>query len=190
MKVLNRITVADIIRGAKALKFDKDGKPVLNEDGTQAVGGLDKNKSQDLYFVMGKARDVKRGTTQYGDYLEYFGVFEARRVCDGEVFTAGRVIFPEPTGSVVENIFLAAKGDDASAEVSFAFCIGTEEHSHAGETKFRYTCEPFQIGDMAKTDPLADLRAALEGTGATRFLGGAATPALAAPTEKPAGKSK
>lgn len=170
MRVVNRIGVADIVRGAKVPKVDDNGVVVKNENGEVVMVGLDKNKAQDLYLLVGKARNSKKGTTQYGDYFEYYGVFEATRICDGEVFQSGRVILPPPTDSMVENIFFAAKAEDANAEVGFAFIIGTEEHKHGDETKFRYTCSPIPLGSMFKSDPLADLKGEIMKTEAARFL--------------------
>lgn len=160
MQVLNRITVADILRGAKVPKLDDKGVAVL-KDGKPVMEGLDKDVAQDLYLLMGRAKEYKTGTTQYGDYREYFGPMEAKRICDGKVYQAGRVIFPPPTDAVVENQFDAAKSEDKNAEVGFAFIIGVEEHTHAGEKKFRYTCKPISLGDTVQNDPLADIRAAV-----------------------------
>lgn len=176
MRVVNRISVADVMRGGKQQqieyvevngkkqpKKDDAGNFVLRVDdkGAPLMGSIDKNVAQPLYLVMGKARDSKTGSTQYGDYTEFFGAFEARRLGDGEVFQSGRVIFPPPTDAVVENMFSAAKNADPTAEVGFAFVIGTEEHRHGDEVKFRYTCEPIPLGDQAKQDPLADIKAAI-----------------------------
>jgi hypothetical protein len=161
MQVRNRITVADIMRSFRAPVLNDDGSAKI-EDGKPVLAKLDlTDKPLQLYVVYGKAKTSKSGTSQYGDYVEYFGAFEARRVADGEVFQAGRVIFPPPTDAVVDNAFNAAKAEDASAEVAFAFVIGSEPFVRGEEAKFRYTCEPVQVGDLPQFDPLADIKAAL-----------------------------
>lgn len=175
LQIVNRITVADVLRAAKQQRMwkaeDKEvkdkkhnaGDPRFNDDGTPDMGPLDKNRPQDLYVLIGRAREDKSGTTQYGDYKEYFGAFEAQRICDGVVFKAGRCILPPPTDTVVDNVYRTEKEADPNAEVAFAFIIGSEEHKHGDEVKFRYTCKPLTIGDQVQQDPLAAIKEAVAG---------------------------
>lgn len=163
LRIVNRITVADVMKGAQAQKTDpKTGELLFNDDKTPKMGPVDMNVPQRLYLLVGRARDTKTAVTQYGNYREYFGAFEAKRFCDSTVFKGGRCILPPPTDAVVENVYLTEKQADPNAEVSFAFIIGTEEHRHGDEKKFRYTCEPLNVGDRVEQDPLAAIKQAIE----------------------------
>lgn len=169
-QVVNRIAVSDIVRGAQQQKMYKpsdqevkDGQKLVgdliyDDKGKPIMGPLIKDIPQKLYTLVGKARSHKTGTTQYGDYREYTGVFRATRITDGKEFRSSRCILPPPTDAFVENMYDHEKHIDPTAEVWFAFLIGTEEHRHGDEIKFRYTCEPFSLGDTKPDiDPLSDI---------------------------------
>ncbi len=179
MRILNRITVADVMRNAKEQKLDADGAPVL-KDGKPVLQGVDMNRNQDLFVLFGTASESKDGKpTQFGTYKEYFGAFEAKRLCDGELFSGGRTIFPPPTDSVMENMFNAMKAEDSSAKLDFAFVIGTEAKSRIetvdGEPKivnyFRFSCRPVPMPGVIAHDPLANIKNALANSEIAGLLG-------------------
>ncbi len=195
MRVLKSISSTNILRGAKEPKLDDAGKPVMGDDGKPVMIGFRMNVNRDVYITFGTADKVREGTTGFGDFQEFQGVFEVKRLIDGETFHASKQIFPPPTNDLVWNNYLAAKVQDKDAKVDMAFVIGTEEYNRATgqndengnpiiERKYRWTCRPLDVGGVAKVDPLANLRAELLKGEAAYLLGGPApNAALSAPAE-------
>lgn len=184
MKVVNRIGVSDVLRGLKVPTVDpKTGEIKTNDKGEEILGPVDKGLPQRLYVLIGQATEEKKGTTQYGDYYEYFGTFEARRLYDGEVIKAGRMILPPPASDIFQQTFAAAKAQDPTALVNIAVVIGTEEHKHGDEVKFRYTCEPLEIAGMETVDPLEALKNALGDQVQNLLPSASAKPALPKPVK-------
>ena len=182
MQVKKRLTIKDIVGGLREPKLDDAGNVVM-KDGKAQDKAFDLFQTRDIALIVGTARSSEVGTTTYGDYTQYEGVFEATRLADGQTISAGRVIFPPPTDDVVNNIFHNAKSQDANAEVSFAFIIGTEAYKRGDEDKYKYTCKPLTLAGMETIDPLASIKAAL-GDQIVAFLPGAQK-ALEAPAPAP-----
>jgi hypothetical protein len=185
MNIRKRLSVKDIMTGARVSVIGEDGNPELNDNGTPKTRPLSLNDPQDLFVITGKAKSSKEGNTTYGRYVEFQGPMYAKRFIDGEEYTGNAVLFPPPTDMVVENNFLAAKSKDPNAEFGMAFVIGVEAHKHGEETKYRYTCKPINVGDQAASDPLADLKAAIEAERPGLLGSSAPARALAAPTVAP-----
>jgi hypothetical protein len=195
--VRKRLTVKEILGTAREPKLDADGKPVL-ENGQPVMVPLAMTQNRDLFVVFGRARESVQGKpTTYGTYIEYHGAFSARRMVDGVEFEAGRIIFPPPTNDVVDNIFTAAKAADSSADVAFAFVIGTETFNRvendATVVKWRYTCRPIEVSVGSRVDPLADIKAAIARQAPELLPAPPETAAIAAPTpatsSEPEGKN-
>lgn len=140
MEALRKITVKEILKG----------KPPRDDDGNIIV--------QDVCLVYGKARDINVGNTQFGDYNEFVGRFEARQLIGKKLaFQSTRMIVPQPTDDIMCNAFYSAKGQDSTAEVEFAFVIGVEK-SERGSEGFRYTCRQI-AANKESADPLDAIRA-------------------------------
>jgi hypothetical protein len=188
--VRKRLTVKEILGTAREPKLDADGKPVL-ENGQPVMVPLVMTQNRDLFVVFGRARESVQGKpTTYGTYIEYHGAFSARRMVDGVEFEAGRIIFPPPTNDVVDNIFTAAKAADSSADVAFAFVIGTETFNRvendATVVKWRYTCRPIEVSVGSRVDPLADIKAAIARQAPDLLPAPPASPQIAASEPEPA----
>lgn len=111
----------------------------LPEDGTV----------KSLYTIIGVAVGVKRGTSDYGDWVALVGQFEAVNLETGERFASANAFLPDVAHGLIE----AQLGNSQS--VQFAFTIGArvDDSSSVGYT---YTAEPILPPDHK--DPLEELR--------------------------------
>lgn len=156
VEALRKITVKEVMK-KKPTKIAVlvDGTDVQAKD---ADGNLKWTvNAVDLMLIIGRARDHRIGSTQFGDFVEYLGSFEGRRIEDGAVFQSTRLILPPPASDIMFNDYREAKAGDQDAMVDFAIIIGLEP-SERGTEGYRFTCKPIADPEQSKTDPLADLR--------------------------------
>lgn len=120
-----------------------------------------------LMVVTGKANGTKTGTSTYGDWLAFTGMFAAVNLLTGEEMMSGIVILPD----IARNFLApAVKGADGQ-DVEFEFLIGAKDDA-ASATGYVYTVKPILAPNQI--DPSDALFARLASTRAT-------LPALAAP---------
>lgn len=153
INALKKITIRDVLKGKPEMVTVK----VPN-----AAGGTDDKAvavAADLVLLYGRAINHRIGTTPLGEFMEYLGSFEARRIKDGEIFQSSRIIFPPIAADMAQSAYLMAKKGDDSAMVDLSFVVGVEPDP-TGITGYKYTCKPIRTG-AADSDPLAELRSSL-----------------------------
>jgi hypothetical protein len=165
VSALKKITVKDVMKGkpdkedVQVPVLNDDNTPVLDKEGKPVMRTIKVARAQDVCLIYGRAHSHEIGSTQYGKFVTFIGSFEARRIKDGEIFQSTRIIFPPIADGIAEETFLAAKKEDETAQVNFAFVIGVEPDTR-GLEGFKFTCKPIQTGEHAH-DPLAELRSSL-----------------------------
>lgn len=110
-----------------------------------------------LMRVMGQAEGVKTGTTNYGEYCGFTGVFAAVNFKTGEHFAAAQVFLPDVATDLMRPVVEAAQAN--GGKVEFAFDIGVRQVKRGEEIKYEYGVKP--LVQAAKADPLAALKAKL-----------------------------
>lgn len=154
---LKKITFRDVIKGAlereeiELTELDGNNQPVKRK--------VSVAKAMNCYVVFGRAHAHRSGSTSLGDFIEFIGTFEARRISDGAVFQSTRCIFPPIAGDLATEAYMRAKREDESALVDMAFVVGIEPDGRAA-TGYKFTCMPVQTGEAA-ADPLEELRSSL-----------------------------
>lgn len=107
-----------------------------------------------LFRVYGNIEGFKVGETNFGEFTEFQGNFEAVAIDTGEVFRSAKCFLP----SIAEALLLpVVKNPDNVGGVRFAFDIGIK--GSAKEVGYEYTVRP--IVEMTEADPLAALRSSL-----------------------------
>ncbi len=153
-----------------AKKSKPTSKPIILRKmrATDVMGGAIKQHAPDedgtmikLYTVYGKARNVRAGTGQYGEFHALKGMFQAIREHDKQEYIAAECFLPEPMHDhIVSRYVSAAEAKEDPPLVEFAFEIYLQKSSVP--IGYEYVTVP--IVQPAATDDLADLRAkALEG---------------------------
>lgn len=136
MKLLNKITVKDVVGGIK--------KGWLTEDAPETRG---------LMRIIGQCEKVQVGMGDNGEWYKFHGTFEAIDIATGEVFRSGKCCLPALCTDVITSVM--SNKDVKSAD--FAFDIGIRKTSTV--VGYEYTCQP--LFDVAASDPLAGLKATL-----------------------------
>lgn len=162
---LKKITVKEVMKGKP--KKEDITVAVMNEDGSQAKNAAGEIVTRtvsvaiatDVCVVYGRARDFRSGSTQFGEFIEYIGNFEARRINDGEVFQSTRIIFPPIAADLADEAYTRIKRDDENADVEMAFVIGVEPDAR-GSDGYKWSCKPIATA-ASLSDPLAEMRSSL-----------------------------
>lgn len=158
LHALKKITVRDVMKGEPEKEKLTITVPNAKGDGVETKEVM-VAKPADLVVFYGRAINHRTGSTQLGEFVEYIGTFEARRIADGEVFQSTRLIPPPITNDLLGQAYLNAKRADESSAVDFAFVIGVEPDPN-GAKGYKYTCKPVSTGS-SDVDPLAELRSSL-----------------------------
>ncbi len=161
-------------------------------------------KKADLAHIYGRADRVNEGSTLYGIFHKYKGVFKAVNLSTGEVFQSSNLLLPEIADGILLAEMLAAgatlgkektaKDAEQSGEkvkgnpIEFAVCIGVipQETKDGSGRGYQFTAKP--IVESTTADPLAHLESKLKSLAAPSPIQQAkAEPAHAAPAQ---GKKK
>lgn len=175
INALKKITIKDVMKGKpkkeeiQVAVLNDDGSPAVGKDGNAITRTVSVAVAQDVCVVYGRARDYRSGSTQFGDFIEYIGNFEARRIGDGEVFQSTRIIFPPIAADLADETFTRIKREDENADVEMAFIVGVEPDAR-GSDGYKWSCKLITTG-ASLTDPLAEMRSAL-GLNFAEALGG------------------
>lgn len=165
LNALKKITIKDVMKGkpeketVQLAVMNEDGTPAVDAKGEPVTRSVQVAKAQDLAVIYGRARTHRTGNTTYGQFVEYIGSFEARRIKDGEIFQSTRIIFPPIAADIADEAYVNAKREDQDAEVDFAFVVGVEPDTK-GTEGYKFSCKPIATGANT-ADPLADLRSSL-----------------------------
>jgi hypothetical protein len=107
-----------------------------------------------LFQVIGQCYGVRKGVSDYGEWIALVGTFEAVNLKTGEVFAGPECFLPEPfNGMIAEKM----QGANAANAVDFAYEIGIKPPGEDSTVAYEYTCKP--IHDPRAGDPLKELRA-------------------------------
>lgn len=109
-------------------------------------------KPTPLAHIFGVARKFKNDRTTYGDFIRFYGSFEAVNVQDGTVQKSGSMILPP----IAENLLAGGLAQEGTEAVEFAFEIGVKPSK--SPVGYDYTVKP--LVENRDTDPLAALREA------------------------------
>lgn len=122
-----------------------------------------------LFRVFGIANSSKTGTSNFGEWTSFKGLFEAIILETGEVLRSSDLFLPEVATDALLPV-VAKNVEDGGNGVRFAMDIGAvivADRTNPLVMKYEYTCAP--VIDVAQDDPLAAFKAVL--------------PALPAPTK-------
>lgn len=103
-------------------------------------------KRKDLCTIYGVVRRSKPDSSDYGDFVRFYGQFKGVNLGTGEVFMAPQAILP---GIVQDQLYGAMAGGEGAGEVQFAVKIGVK-YDKTAATKYLYTAEslmPIQESD-------------------------------------------
>ncbi len=152
VNAVKKITTREILKGKP------ERHTIKVPDANDATKTVDKLVAvvQDLCVIFGQAHTMEPKSSLYGPYQEFIGRFEARRLKDGEIFQATRVIFPAIAEDIASNYFLDAKREDPAAMVNMAFVVGVEPDTR-GVEGYKFTIKPVETGEV-RNDPLDALR--------------------------------
>jgi hypothetical protein len=133
---------------------------------------------KDLAHIYGRADRVNEGSTTYGIFHKYKGMFKAMNLETGEVFQSSNLLLPEIADSILLEGMLAAgatlgkekTGKDAEQvgekvkgdPVEFALCIGVIPMDSKDGTGrgYQFTAKP--LFESKAADPLAAIEARLK----------------------------
>ena len=110
--------------------------------------------------VIGIATSCKTGQSQYGEYIEFAGDFEAINLITGETFRSSKCFLP---GAVPEMVAVAlAKGKEVEgfSGLQFAFSIAVSP----SQNPIGYEYQVTPLVENKEADPLAALRDAVSMT--------------------------
>jgi len=133
-------------------------------------------KKEILVHIFGRADRVNEGSTTYGIFHKYKGVFEAVNLKTGAVYRSSSLLLPEIADGILLPAMIehgatlgkekTAKEPEVAGEavresepVNFALAIGVIPQESKDETGrgYQYTVAPLM--ESAAADPLAELRA-------------------------------
>lgn len=139
-------------------QFDEAGAPLLDSKDQPILAKKMVAVEQDLFVVAFKVHGHKSGSTQFGDYVEYIGTVQARRLSDGEIFQSTRYIPSPLADDLLWDMYSAAKQEDESAIVEGIFAVGVAP-SNRGKDGYAWTVKPLltEQEEKAVTDPFAAL---------------------------------
>lgn len=118
--------------------------------GKVSVKNLPDEGDKPLMRVIGQAKGIKTGTSDYGDWAALTGIFEATNIETGEVYRSGVCFMPE----IAQDMVIPALMQDSATAVDFAFEIGAEA-SEDSSVGYVYTIKP--LIEAAESDPLRAL---------------------------------
>lgn len=141
VKLLKKISSATVCPD-QLKRLDVDGAP----------------KEVILFDVFGMVADVKRGTTQMGEWLKFTGQFEAIVDKTGEVFQSGAIFIPQPFEDMLYAELCRAKEADPNGSVQFAcrVSIVPPPKGKPSAVGYEYRCTP--LIDASEDSPLARMR--------------------------------
>jgi hypothetical protein len=137
--LVSKLAVAKVIGKIKPAELPEDGTLVP------------------LMRVMGQADGIKTGTTNYGEYCGFTGIFAAVNIKTGEHFAAAQVYLPDVATDLMRPVVEEAARN--GSKVEFAFDVGVRQVKRGEELKYEYGVKP--LISAAKADPLAALKAKL-----------------------------
>jgi hypothetical protein len=170
IEILNKIVAKDIVKRS-AMNYHKESEEV---NGKEVIAVKD-DAPRSLYRVFGVARDVKHGDSQYGEWTAFLGSFEAIRFSDRQRFQAPQCFLQGASEGLLLDALLAARKEDPSATVMFAFDIGVKP-SQKWVTEDKGNSYEYTVRTVLKTqqhDPLREIRDLASNT----------LPALSAPSK-------
>lgn len=156
IEILNKIVAKDIVKRS-AMNYHKEVKK--DDQGNETIRVVDP-EPRSLYRVFGTARDVKHGDSQYGEWTAFIGSFEAIRFADRQRFQAPQCFLQGASEGLLLDALLAARKEDASATVMFAFDIGVKP-SQKWVTEDKGNAYEYTVRTVLKTqqhDPLKEIR--------------------------------
>jgi hypothetical protein len=171
VEILNKIVAKDIVKRSMMV-YQKEVK--VDAEGHETVKVINP-APRALYRVFGTARDVKHGDSQFGEWTAFIGSFEAIRFSDRQRFQAPNCFLQGASEGLLLDALLAARKQDSSATVMFAFDIGVKP-SDKWVAEDKGNSYEYTVRTVLKTeqhDPLKEIRALAMDT----------LPSLPAPTE-------
>lgn len=138
MKLLGKMSVKSVFGKIKPTEKAKD------EDGDDILIV----KERAIIRVVGIASGKREGSSDFGDYIEFHGQFQATNLETGEVFRSGKLFLPD-----ICTALIAPTLESANA-VEFAFDLGVK---HATTPiGYEYTAEPLiETGEADQVSLLA-----------------------------------
>lgn len=111
-----------------------------------------------LYDVYGMVADIKRGSTEKGEWLKFTGQFEAIVDKTGEIYQSGAIFIPQPFEDMLYSEVCRAKEADPNGTVQFAcrVSIVPPTKGKVSATGYEYRCTP--LIDSSEESPLAKMR--------------------------------
>jgi len=167
VEMVKKIVAKNIV-GREALKCTKkfvaeinaDGSPKLNADGAP-VGDWVVTPPTLLYMVAGTAMTTRSGSSTFGEWIAFGGVFKAIRASDGKAFASRELFLQEPAQGLLLQALSDLRRRDPSGEggIDFAFKIGKKTSQRWVDTgegnTYEYTIE--SVINIKQNDPLAHL---------------------------------
>lgn len=185
IEAVKKVTIKEILKGKPPREtrevpmFDGDGNPVMDGD-VQRTTKKEVAIPGDLAVIAFKVHSHKTGRTSFGDYTEYFGVIQARRLTDGKIVQGSRYIPTPIADDLLWNMYSAAKQADEGAVVEGVFVIGVEPDNRSKDG-YKWTCKPVLTPEQHAqvVDPFADMFARVAAAGVN-------IPGIEAPKSAPA----
>lgn len=134
-----------------------------------------------LMEVFGVANDIKRGTSDKGDWYGFVGAFQALDMATGTVYRSGMLFIPDIAGGLMLPQLL----DENNKSVEFGFRIGIKK-DESSAVGYVYTAEPLLA--VNENDPIELLAHKMKG--AKQLAAPVAENAPAEPVEKKEAKKK
>lgn len=112
------------------------------------------DKAFPIMRIIGIAKKVLTGSSQFGDWIGFAGDFEAVNLVTGEIFHGGKCFLPAPVTNM-----LAGQFSEKIDTVRFGFVISAK-YSDAANTKYEYISN--SLIAPAEDNPLSQLKKELE----------------------------
>lgn len=146
--------------------YDAQNNAIMDKDGNHVMQSKEVAVAGNVAVVAVKLVSHNEGKTQFGNYIEYIGNIQSRRLSDGKIFQGPRYI-PTPVADfVLWNIYSAAKAQDAGAVIETVLMIGVEPDARSKDG-YKWTCTPVLTPEQTAQvlDPFADMFARVEAAG-------------------------
>jgi hypothetical protein len=146
MQLVKKLSAKSVIGNILAL-FPRETTVVDGKEIKKIVLGTE----IDLLRVIGVARGIKRGTTNFGEWTAFKGQFEGVRLDDGEIFRSSDLFLPE----VATDMLVPVVMEHGEEGVQFAFTIGARavaDRAAPEIVKYEFICKP--LVEVSQTDPL------------------------------------
>lgn len=146
MQLLKKMS-AKTICGNPILLFTKEEMPDP-KDAKKTIKRIPLGIVINLFRVIGMANGVKKGTSNFGDWISFSGQFQAISYETGETFRSNALFLP-PTAQDALLPVVMEHGDNG---VQFGFDVAVrsvEDKQDPSNTKYEYVCRPLmQIEEL------------------------------------------